>query len=806
MIRKSSAFSLLEVSAVILIIGILIAGVVTANSLVAKSRLAAAQTLTTSSPINGIKDSALWLESAVDASFADGETSNNTSISKWNDSRTNSSTKVSVVKVGSGPVYSNTINSIHAVKFSGNPVNYLKVEDASFLNGTDYTILVLEKRQSSTAGYFIGDSSVSTANQTLLLGYSDDAVIAHSQGTGNVYNSNVSTYSSSSNSPRIFTFVSDSTNGKKTYINGILAAQSSDTSKLSNIGTLVIGKGYTGEIGEIAIFTRALKAEERKSIEDYLGKKYSTNIDSNSGTCLNGIVTTKGCSMDCNTSGVVGLSSPSTVADGATNVVGTCGVTGYAGNVTLSCGSGTGVLSASPSMCGCDDVAGYSLSGGVCISNCSYTVTGGSPSTGTVSAGPVSITCDTANHYSSTPFTATCSGGAAITGTCSCATGYVYSGGNCNSCDTNNGYIPGGGGTCVLGCTVPANKGVTGTSTVNVGSSTLTCNDTANNYTGIMSYTCGSDRTFVIDKSCKIISPNCTGNTPDTTTVPGQVIHQFLASGSLNCDAAKTVEIMVVGGGGSGGSSNVSSAGGGGGGGIVVLSSYNLAIGLYSVSIGNAGTAGIQNGNGGNSSFSSGKIYLIGYGGGAGAGAFGSNGLSGGSGGGGHWGAPPDGGASTKGLATQTINGNTTNISSAVIYGNIGGSSNRVSVSTAGGGGGGATSAGGDGSGTGSSSTNANGGNGGTGYTSSITGTSVTYGAGGGARGVTSSGVGGTGNGTGNASSTAASNATANTGSGGGAAWNASPGKGGSGIVVVRYPAFSCPVGFVISGSDCVPQ
>ncbi len=72
-------------------------------------------------------------------------------------------------------------------------------------------------------------------------------------------------------------------------------------------------------------------------------------------------------------------------------------------------------------------------------------------------------------------------------------------------------------------------------------------------------------------------------------------------------------------------------------------------------------------------------------------------------------------------------------------------------------------------------------------------------------RGVTSSGVGGTGDGTGDASNTAASNAAANTGSGGGA-WNASPGKGGSGIVVVRYPAFSCPVGFVISGSDCVPQ
>jgi hypothetical protein len=89
----------------------------------------------------------------------------------------------------------------------------------------------------------------------------------------------------------------------------------------------------------------------------------------------------------------------------------------------------------------------------------------------------------------------------------------------------------------------------------------LTCNDTANNYTGIMTYTCSSDRTFFIDKSCKISSPNCTGNTPDTTTVVGQVIHKFLASGSLNCSAAKTVQIMVVGGGGARG---VTSSGVGG--------------------------------------------------------------------------------------------------------------------------------------------------------------------------------------------------------------------------------------------------
>ena len=54
--NKISAFSLIEVSAVILIIGILIAGVIGASVLVKESKIAAAQSLTKSSPIAGITE------------------------------------------------------------------------------------------------------------------------------------------------------------------------------------------------------------------------------------------------------------------------------------------------------------------------------------------------------------------------------------------------------------------------------------------------------------------------------------------------------------------------------------------------------------------------------------------------------------------------------------------------------------------------------------------------------------------------------------------------------------------------------
>lgn len=303
-----------------------------------------------------------------------------------------------MVKVGNGPTYANTINRIHAVKFAGSSVDYLQINDASFLNNTDYTIVVLEKRLSSSAGYFIGDSAATTANQSLLLGYSNDGTVTHSQGTGNSYNSQIVGYNSSKDSARVIMFVSDSVNGKKTYINGVLSSSNSDTAKLSNISTLAIGKGYNGEIGELAIFTRALKAEERKSIEDYLGKKWSSKILRDTvanGSCAGGTITTNGCSMDCSTASISGISSPSTVTDGQTEVTATCGATGYFGTITVGCPAGTGVITKSGD-CSCDTASGYALSGGLCLRQCNITGQQGITNNTKVSAGTETINCHSA--------------------------------------------------------------------------------------------------------------------------------------------------------------------------------------------------------------------------------------------------------------------------------------------------------------------------------------------------------------------------------------------------------------------------
>ena len=376
--RSKRAFSLLELSIVIVIIAILLIGVVGSKHLVKKSRISTARHLSNSSPISAIKDNRLWLESSLDdTAFSDNPgAGDGDSLSSWKDNSSNQN-KIIVSAVGSGPKYANTINNVQAVQFSGSDSDYLIIENASFLNDTDYTIFVLEKRESDADdNYFIGDSSITSANETLILGYSTDSAPIHSQGTSNNYTANLESYESYSGKPRLFAFVSDSVDGKKMYINGVLAAESSDTDQLSGLTNLPIGKGYNGEIGEIAIFTRALKNVERKEIEDYVGKKwdFSINRDKVPGeSCLSGITTSTGCSTSC----VVSLngSSDTTLAPGVPTKF-TCDGEGYiAGKTTLSyeCVNGSITPALDSFQCiedlgGCD--SGHYQVGSECIAGC----------------------------------------------------------------------------------------------------------------------------------------------------------------------------------------------------------------------------------------------------------------------------------------------------------------------------------------------------------------------------------------------------------------------------------------------------
>ena len=271
--QKPSAFSLIELSIVILVIGILIAGIVGGNYLYKKAMFATAQSLTKSSPLLAEKGMVLWLETTLPESFANTDPDNGGEISQWVDTNPHSGIKVSLSVGASKPIYeSNIAKGSPCVKFSGADDNYFSF-DGSFLSGTDYTILVVEKRSSSDAdNYFLySDKSASGSdNQNLILGYKTNESVLHSQAGTDLGATNSNSYASSvagfdNDAPKVMVFTS-SPKGKRTYINGMLTGESTDSSPISSLSTLYLGRGYHGSICELVIFNKEVSENEIKII------------------------------------------------------------------------------------------------------------------------------------------------------------------------------------------------------------------------------------------------------------------------------------------------------------------------------------------------------------------------------------------------------------------------------------------------------------------------------------------------------------------------------------------------------------
>jgi hypothetical protein len=243
----------------------------------------------------------------------------------------------------------------------------------------------------------------------------------------------------------------------------------------------------------------------------------------------------------------------------------------------------------------------------------------------------------------------------------------------------------------------------------------------------------------------------------------------FVAAG------AGTVDYMIIGGGGGGGggSDHNNSGGGGGAGGFRTATSFPVAAGTYTVTVGAKGAA---NSDGGDTTFST----ITSAGGGGSSGTSGP-GTAGGSGGGGK-------GYFSGGGPGDNIGGAGNTPSTSPSQGNSGGNGSTEYLAAAddraGGGGGGAGGAGGN------VPTKKYGGSGGAGTTNDYqTGVSQTYAGGGGGGSASpgnggSGGSGGGGNGTGGG---AGDNATRYGSGGGGGGTGPAGGTGSDGQVVIRY-------------------
>jgi prepilin-type N-terminal cleavage/methylation domain-containing protein len=290
--KSHQAFSLIEISVVIVIIGILIAGISSGIELYDDYKLKVAQNITKNSRVNRIPDLEMWLETTSENSLATGITSftdkpnpaDQDRIGRWNDINPNiiAIAKNNATQAASDnqPKYIRKgMNGLPVLKFDG--TNDFFSFNGNFLVGADYTIFVVEARSVDTYNVFLSGNT-STSNTMLILGYNQFNQIIQSHYGSDLYK-NMPTFSSSIF--RIHSFVFSKVGGKAIYTNsGTGTFNTTQTSPLisfagSSIGNYFNGMYYyKGSIAEMIFYTRALSDKERKEVETYLSKKWGIKL------------------------------------------------------------------------------------------------------------------------------------------------------------------------------------------------------------------------------------------------------------------------------------------------------------------------------------------------------------------------------------------------------------------------------------------------------------------------------------------------------------------------------------------------
>lgn len=305
------AFTFVELSIVILIVGILIAGGIQGTGLYAKMKLAAARSMTQSSPANGVSDLILWLDATSETAFP-SSLDNQSPVSTWNDTNPQQVNKSNATSSGTArPLYvTNGINGLPTLKCDGvddlisvtADTNYYPTGAPSNINNftifvVAYPDAVIHEIDAQTNG---ANVTSGTVGQKYILGaahgfnaYGSAEIVGAGISVGT---NGVSVYEHSSNymAPLAVYSGSNGLSGpviitlnykNKTptiFINGTLAQVGLASLKLSVFPPVQFCSGmygaFSGKIGEIIIYGKLIPAAKRAQIEKYLGKKWGIKV------------------------------------------------------------------------------------------------------------------------------------------------------------------------------------------------------------------------------------------------------------------------------------------------------------------------------------------------------------------------------------------------------------------------------------------------------------------------------------------------------------------------------------------------
>lgn len=213
-------FSLIEISIVLLIIGILISGILVGQDLILDAKIKSAQNLTRTSPVNKITDLTLWLDVNAEKSLISTKDANrclskymsyqdllgNETICAWRDINsqkslgTNMSDKIAlsintVHAINTMPTYIvNGIGGLPSLYFDGSDYLISSIPQSADLDNTIFNVDLYSLLSSSEVSFFIVQQLEGTSSGTLF---------HHSSGNFSVLNNREGVSPNFSYSPKI---------------------------------------------------------------------------------------------------------------------------------------------------------------------------------------------------------------------------------------------------------------------------------------------------------------------------------------------------------------------------------------------------------------------------------------------------------------------------------------------------------------------------------------------------------------------------------------------------------------------------
>ena len=278
--NKISAFSILELSIVLLIAGLLAIGILKGSNLITASRLTVARSTTSQSIVPKISGLIAWYETSLLDSLKIDEAINDKQITAWYDISPQSivgKKNPLIQSTGSAKYKASGIAKIPSISFDANSNLALQ----NFYQGSSAQNTIFIVARPSTLSGVIFDSSA--GNGIYAISLTNSAIKLNAGSADLSFNS--SQIAKAGDDFIIASYFNRQ--DSKLYLNNAitpLAPSSTLDPGANNLGGVTIGtnrnasQGFAGLISEIIIYNRSLQIQERKDVMAYLSKKYQISI------------------------------------------------------------------------------------------------------------------------------------------------------------------------------------------------------------------------------------------------------------------------------------------------------------------------------------------------------------------------------------------------------------------------------------------------------------------------------------------------------------------------------------------------